>query len=268
MFRRTLEQLSSPNRFRYFDAVVAAYITVLIGSNFIAASKIAVLGPIEINLFGQHLRMDAFVFGAGILFFPFSYIFADILTEVYGYAAARRCVWLGFASMIVTTIFAQMVLAFPPAPAWQLPDGPSGVDRQQAWETVFQQSWRLVPASMLAFWAGEMVNNFVMSKMKVVTRGRWLWTRTIGSTFAGQFADSLIFYPIAFLGIWETRQVVVVMFTNYLLKVAVEVVFTPWTYLVVGGLKHAENYDAYDIGVDYNPFRVRFDYGEGREVDS
>lgn len=268
MFGRVFEQLSSPNRFRYFDVVVAAYITVLIGSNFIAASKIAVLGPIEFDLFGQPLQLNAFVFGAGILFFPFSYIFADILTEVYGYAAARRCVWLGFASMIVTTIFAQMVLAFPPDPGWQFPDGPSGVDKQQAWETVFRQSWRLVPASMIAFWAGEMVNNFVLSKMKLLTQGRWLWTRTIGSTIAGQFADSLLFYPIAFLGVWSNQQVAEVMIMNFLLKVAVEAVFTPWTYLVVGWLKRAENYDAYDVGVDYNPFHVRFEYGEGQKPDA
>lgn len=237
---------SSRNRFRYFDVVVAMYITVLIASNFIAASKVAKLGPLE--------------FGAGILFFPFSYIFADVLTEVYGYAAARRCVWLGFASMILTTIFAQIVLAFPPLPSWAHPPG-SSIDRQAAWEIVFQYSWRLVPASMAALWAGEMANNFVLSRMKIVTRGRWLWTRTVGSTVVGQFVDSLIFYPVAFLGVWTTEQVVTVMISNYVGKVLVEALFTPWTYLVVGWLKRAESYDAFDVGVDYNPFHVRFEYG-------
>jgi uncharacterized integral membrane protein (TIGR00697 family) len=225
-----------PHSFRYYDIIIAFYVTVQLASNFVAAGKIANVG--------------GFTFGAGILVFPFGYIFADILTEVYGYSGARRAVWLGFATQLLMSLIAWMVVAFPPDATWGF---------QSEWATVFGSTPRIVAASLVAFWCGELANSFVLSRMKILTSGRWLWTRTIGSTLVGQFVDSLVFYPLAFVGQWEPNLIGKVLVTNFLLKVAVEVVATPWTYFVVGWLKRRENYDAYDYGVDYNPFHVRFE---------
>jgi uncharacterized integral membrane protein (TIGR00697 family) len=222
--------------FRYYDIIIAFYVTVQLASNFVAASKVANIG--------------GFAFGAGILVFPFGYIFADILTEVYGYAGARRAVWLGFATQFLMALIAWMVISFPPDANW---------DGQSAWVRVFKNSPRLVMASLVAFWTGELVNSFVMSRMKILTAGRFLWMRTIGSTIVGQFADSLIFYPLAFGGEWSNQLIGTVLLTNFVLKVAVEVIATPWTYMVVGFLKRNEQYDAYDYGVNYNPFHVKLE---------
>lgn len=238
----------SMGTFRYYDIIIAFYVTVQLASNFVAAGKLANIG--------------GFTFGAGILVFPFGYIFADILTEVYGYAGARRAVWLGFSTQFLMSFIAWMVLVFPPDPSWGY---------QDAWMTVFSNAPRLVAASLIAFWAGELANSAVMSRMKILTQGRWLWTRTIGSTIVGQFVDSLIFYPLAFGGQWQNEVIVTVLLTNFLLKVAVEVIATPWTYFIVGWLKQNERYDAYDYGVSYNPFHIRFDRapeaGSESEVD-
>jgi queuosine precursor transporter len=216
--------------YRYYDLLMAAFVTVLICSNFIAAGKVAQIGPLT--------------FGAGVVFFPLSYLFGDILTEVYGYARSRKVIWAGFSALVFATVMAWIILALPPASAW-----PS----QQAWETVFSNSWRIVAASLTAFLVGEWVNSVVLAKMKVMTGGRYLWTRTIGSTIAGEAVDSLIFYPLAFLGIWETSLVIKVLFTNYCFKVATEVVLTPFTYWVVGFLKKAEHEDYFDIGTNFSP---------------
>ena len=217
--------------FRYFDYLMAAFVAILLLSNLIGASKLATI--------------EGFTFGAGILFFPLSYVLGDVLTEVYGYANARRCVWMGFAALIFMAVMSTIVVAMPPAAGW---------DGQAAYESVFGSTWRIVAASVLAFWAGEFVNSFVMAKMKIWTGGTKLWTRTIGSTFFGQAVDSLIFYPVAFLGIWSTEQVLTVMVTNWLLKVLWEALLTPVTYAVVGWFKAREGVDVFDEGTDFSPF--------------
>jgi queuosine precursor transporter len=220
--------------FRYYDFMMAAFVAILLLSNVIGAAKPA--------------QVWGFTFGAGILFFPLSYLLGDILTEVYGYARARRCVWVGFAALLFLAFMSYVVVALPPAPGWT---------GQAAYESVFGQVGRIVFASIAAFWAGEFVNSFVMAKMKIATQGKYLWTRTVGSTFFGQGVDSLIFYPLAFLGVWETATVLQVMVTNWALKVLWEVLLTPVTYAVVGFLKRREGVDVFDEGTDFTPFRAR-----------
>ena len=217
--------------FRYFDYVMAAFVAILLLSNLIGASKLATLG--------------GYTFGAGILFFPVSYVIGDVLTEVYGYANARRCVWMGFAAMAFMAFMSWAVVTMPAADGW---------GGQAAYESVFGSTWRIVAASMIAFWAGEFVNSFVLAKMKILTQGKHLWSRTIGSTFFGQAIDSAIFYPVAFLGIWSNEQVLMVMVTNWLLKVVWEALLTPVTYAVVGWLKAREGVDVFDSGTDFSPF--------------
>lgn len=217
--------------FRYFDFVMAAFVAILLLSNLIGAAKLSTVA--------------GFTFGAGILFFPVSYVIGDVLTEVYGYAHARRCIWAGFVAMIFMAFMSWVVVSMPPAETW---------DGQSAYESVFGLVPRIVFASMLAFWAGEFVNSFVLAKMKIWTEGKYLWSRTIGSTVFGQAVDSLIFYPVAFLGIWETQDVLLVMVTNWGLKVLWEAVLTPVTYVVVGVLKNREGVDVYDDGTDFSPF--------------
>jgi uncharacterized integral membrane protein (TIGR00697 family) len=218
---------------RYFDFFMAAFVAILLLSNLIGAAKLATLG--------------GFTFGAGILFFPLGYVIGDVLTEVYGYARARRCVWAGFVAMLFMALMSWVVVSLPPAPGW--PD-------QKAYEAVFGGTWRIVLASLVAFWAGEFANSFVLAKMKLLTKGRHLWSRTIGSTIVGQGVDSLFFYPLAFLGIWTTGQVLTVMVTNWALKVGWEAVLTPVTYAAVGFLKRGEGLDIYDEGTDFTPFRT------------
>lgn len=220
----------TPN-FRYFDIVMAAFVAVLLLSNIIGAAKLSTI--------------EGFTFGAGILFFPISYVIGDVLTEVYGYARARRVIWVGFGAMVFMAFMSWAVVAMPPAASW---------DGQAAYESVFGQVPRIVLASILAFWTGEFVNSFVLAKMKVWTKGKALWSRTIGSTVFGQAVDSLIFYPVAFLGVWETSDVLTVMVTNWALKVAWEAALTPLTYLVVGRLKRAEGVELFDTDTDFSPF--------------
>ena len=185
------------------------------------------------------------MFGAGILFFPISYVLGNVLTEVYGYANARRCVWVGFAALLFMAFMSFVVVAMPPAPGW------SG---QAAYESVFGNTWRIVAASVAAFWAGEFVNSFVLAKLKIITGGRMLWTRTISSTVFGQAVDSAIFYPLAFLGVWTNAQVLTVLVTNWALKVLWEVLLTPVTYAVVGFLKRREGVEVFDTGTNFSPF--------------
>ncbi|WP_033923305.1 queuosine precursor transporter [Sphingomonas sp. 37zxx] len=220
--------------FRYFDFVMAAFVTILLLSNVIGAGKVSAI--------------DGFVFGAGILFFPVSYVIGDVLTEVYGYARARRCIWAGFGAMVFLGVMSAVVVAMPPAPGWE---------GQAAYEAVFGAVPRIVFASIAAFWAGEFVNSYVLARMKLLTRGKHLWSRTIGSTVVGQGVDSLIFYPLAFLGVWDTTQVFTVLVTNWGLKVLWEALLTPVTYAVVGALKRREGVDVFDRGTDFTPFRTR-----------
>ncbi|MFM5886567.1 MAG: queuosine precursor transporter [Novosphingobium sp.] len=224
-------QAGARRHFRYFDYVMAAFVAILLLSNLIGAAKLATLG--------------GYTFGAGIMFFPISYVLGDVLTEVYGYANARRCVWAGFAALLFMAFMSWVVVALPPAAGW---------GGQAAYESVFGSTWRIVAASVIAFWVGEFVNSFVLAKMKIWTAGRMLWTRTIGSTVFGQAIDSLLFYPIAFLGTWTTTQVSTVMITNWLLKVLWEALLTPVTYAVVGWLKRREGVEVFDRGTDFSPF--------------
>lgn len=231
--------------FRHFDVVMAAFVAILLLSNVIGAAKLSSF-PLPWWPEGWWPAANgSFIFGAGILFFPVSYVIGDVLTEVYGYQRARRCIWVGFGAMIFMAFMSYVVVALPPADGWE---------GQAAYESVFGQVPRIVLASILAFWAGEFVNAFVLAKMKIWTAGRALWSRTIGSTVFGQAVDSAIFYPVAFLGVWETEAVIAVMVGNWTLKVLWEMVLTPVTYLVVGRLKRAEGVDIYDTGTDFSPF--------------
>lgn len=222
------------HRFKYYDFAMAAFVVILVLSNIIGAAKLSDVG--------------GFVFGAGILFFPLSYVLGDVLTEVYGYARARRVIWAGFAAVLFMALMSWVVVKLPPAEGWT---------GQDAYEQVFGIVPRIVLASLVAFWAGELANAFVMARMKVWSSGKHLWQRTIGSTVVGQGVDSLLFYPIAFLGIWETSQVVQVLITNYALKVAWEALLTPVTYRVVSWLKKAEGVDIYDRDTAFTPFSIR-----------
>jgi uncharacterized integral membrane protein (TIGR00697 family) len=228
-------------QYRYYDFVMAAFVCVLLCSNFIGAAKQASL---DLPLLGPTS------FGAGILFFPISYIFGDILTEVYGYGRDRRVVWAGFGALIFASLMAWVVVSLPPAQTDFMKT------YQGALEAVFGNAWRIAAASMLAFWCGSFVNAYVLAKMKIATRGRWLWTRTIGSTLVGELVDSSIFYVVAFYGVWATSDVVKLAFTQYILQTGWEVLMTPVTYAVVGFLKRRENEDYYDRNTNFNPFRV------------
>ncbi|MCC6480267.1 queuosine precursor transporter [Sphingorhabdus sp.] len=224
--------------FRYYDFVMAAFVAVLLLSNVIGAAKPAVI----------EVGGTPWVFGAGILFFPLGYVIGDVLTEVYGYARARRVIWAGFAGLVFMAFMSWVVVSLPPAEGW---------DGQAAYESVFGQVPRIVLASIVAFWAGEFVNSYVMARMKIWTNGAHLWSRTIGSTVVGQGVDSLIFYPLAFWGVWENGAVITVMVTNWLLKVLWEVVLTPVTYAVVGWLKRKEGVDLFDEGTNFTPFKTQ-----------
>ncbi|MFM2410759.1 MAG: hypothetical protein RL481_1587 [Pseudomonadota bacterium] len=229
---------TATRQFRYYDFVMAAFVAVLLLSNVIGAAK-----PAAVNIGGEQ-----WVFGAGILFFPLGYVIGDILTEVYGYARARRVIWAGFAGLLFMAFMSWVVVSLPPAAGWE---------GQAAYESVFGQVPRIVFASIVAFWAGEFVNSYVMARMKIWTQGKHLWTRTIGSTVVGQGVDSLIFYPLAFWGVWESTGVITVMITNWLLKILWEVVLTPATYAVVGWLKRREGVDVFDDQTDFSPFRTK-----------
>lgn len=226
-------------RLRYYDYLMAAFAVILICSNLIGAAKVA---TITLPLVG------ALTFGAGILFFPLSYVLGDILTEVYGYARARRVVWVGFAAAVFAAGMAAFIVALPSADDWHL---------QPELEAVLGQAPRIFAASIAAFWAGEFVNAFVMARMKLWTKGRHLWSRTIGSTAMGQGIDSLIFYPVAFLGVWDTSLILTVMVTNYLMKVVWEALLTPVTYKMVALMKKAEGLDVFDVQTNFNPFKTR-----------
>lgn len=235
--------MSFPARtYRYYDLLMAAFVTVLLCSNLIAPVKVGV-----VTIFGAALS-----FGAGNLFFPLSYIFGDVLTEVYGYARARKVIWAGFGAMIFASVMAWIIVNMPASP-----DEPFNEVVQPAVEALFGSTWRIVVASIVAFWAGDFVNSFVMAKMKLLTRGRWLWTRTIGSTIFGQGVDSLLFYPIAFGGIWTFDTLFAVVAFNFAFKVSVEVVMTPATYVIVNRLKKVEQEDFYDDDTNFTPFSLR-----------
>ena len=234
-------------RYKYYDLLLGGFVTVLLCSNLIGPGKACELTlPFALPLLG-----DRIVFGAGNLFFPISYIFGDVLTEVYGFARARKVIWAGFAAMIFAAVMSWVVISMPPAAS-----EPFNAVIQPALEVVFGNTWRIVAGSILAFWVGDFVNSFVLAKMKLMTSGRWLWTRTIGSTVVGQGVDSLIFYPIAFAGIWGPGTMVQVVLFNWGFKVFVEAVMTPFTYAAVGWLKRAEGEDFFDTDTDFTPWSL------------
>ena len=235
--RLTGEQGARAN-FRYYPYVMAAFVAILLLSNIIGASK-----PSYVVLPG----IGQWAFGAGVLFFPISYIIGDVLTEVYGYAHARRVIWTGFAALIFMAFMAWVVVALPPAEGWP---------GQPAYEAVFGNSWRIVAASITAFWVGEFANAFVLAKMKLWTGGRMLWARTIGSTVVGQGLDSAIFYPLAFWGIagWPVEQLWQVVLSQWAIKTAWEALLTPVTYQVVAFLKRREGAEVFDSDTRFSPF--------------
>ena len=226
---------------------MAGFVTILICSNFIGPAKVS-----EIDFSWLPLIGGVLVFGVGNIFFPVSYIFGDVLTEVYGFARARKVIWAGFFAIIFASMMSTVIIHLPLSGS-----EPFNVELQSAIELVFGNSWRIVIASILAFWVGDFVNAYVMAKMKLFTQGKHLWTRTIGSTICGQAIDSLIFYPIAFYGIWENNTLLYVILFNGAFKISVEIIMTPVTYRVVGWLKQREGEDFYDTDTNFTPFSMR-----------
>src|ERR1700675_4863849 len=239
----TLAGMTAPShnrQFKYYDFVMAAYVCVLLCSNLIGPAKET---SIQVPIFGT------VTFLAGVLFFPISYIFGDILTEVYGYGRDRRVVWAGFGALVFASIMAAVVV--------QLPPSESSLASQAAVEAIFANTPRIVLASITAFLCGTFVNSYVLAKMKIWTGGRWLWTRIVGSTLCGELVDSMIFYFVAFYGRMPGAHLVAIMFTQYALKSGWEIVAAPLTYRIVAFLKRAENEDYYDIDTDFTPFSLK-----------
>ena len=232
--------MTEKRQYKYFDLIMAAFVAVLLCSNLIGVQKVSY---VNLPIIGEY------IYGAGVLFFPISYFFGDILTEVYGYKRSRRVIWAGFGAMAFASLMSFIVTSLPAARTMS-------IESQSAVNMMFGQTWRIVLASLSAFWLGEFANSIVLAKLKIFTEGKYLWTRTIGSTAVGEAVDSLIFYPLAFLGSWSTEQVVSVMIGNYFIKVLWEVVATPLTYKVVAFLKRVEHEDYYDRDTDFNPFTL------------
>jgi uncharacterized integral membrane protein (TIGR00697 family) len=220
------------SRYRYLDALTIGFVVVLLVSNLVGP-KICKIGPLLIS-------------GAEFLF-PITYICGDVFTEVYGYAASRRAIWLGFFGMGLLALIGQLAVELPPAPTWH---------DQQAFATVFGLVPRFAIASLIAYWAGEFTNSYTLARLKLLTGGRFLWTRTIGSTISGQFVDTVVIILIAFWGVESPSRLVIMIASSYGIKVAYETLATPLTYLVVGWLKRAEGIDVFDRGTDFNPFAL------------
>jgi queuosine precursor transporter len=231
---------AAPRVYRYYDLIMASFVCVLLCANLIGVSKVT-----EVELFGE-----TFAFGAGNLFFPLSYLFGDILTEVYGYARSRRVVWAGFGALLFASMMSAVIVHLPPAEGW---------GGQAVIEAAFGSTWRIALASLVGYFCGEFANSFTLAKMKILTRGRLLWTRTIGSTIVGEAFDTVVFYPLAFYGHpnWPNDLLVRVMIANYVIKVSWEVVVTPVTYRVVAALKRAEQEDFYDSNTNFTPFSLQ-----------
>jgi len=226
--------------YRYYDLILGAYVCVLLCANLIGAAKVSV---VTLPWLGPRTYM------AGVLFFPISYLFGDILTEVYGYARDRRAVWSGFAALAFAAFMAAVIVHLPPADFWQ--------SKQPAVEAMFGNTPRIICASIIAFWCGSFVNSYVLAKMKIWTRGRWLWTRLIGSTVCGELVDTALFYTIAFAGLWTMSELTSVALDQYVLKSLWEVIATPLTYQVVAFLKRAEQEDYYDRDTNFTPFSLK-----------
>jgi len=222
--------------YRYLDVITVSFVVVLLLSNIVAVKPVRIL---------DFLRLDL---TSGTLLFPISYIFGDVLVEVYGYARSRRVIWMGFGFNLLAALLFWVIVMLPPSPEWQM---------QEAFAMILGQTPRIVAGSLIAFWCGEFVNSYLMAKMKIWTGGRYLWTRTIGSTMLGQAVDTVLFQTIAFAGVWDTGLLLRVIVWNYTAKVLYETLATPLTYAVVGFLKKAEQEDYYDYDTDFNPFALK-----------
>jgi uncharacterized integral membrane protein (TIGR00697 family) len=228
---------TGPRTYRYYDLIMAAFVCVLLCANLIGVSKVT-----QVELFGE-----PFAFGAGNLFFPLSYLFGDILTEVYGYARSRRVVWAGFGALLFASVMSFVIVHLPPAQGWT---------GQAVIEQAFGSTWRIALASLVGYFCGEFMNSFTLAKLKLVTQGKLLWTRTIGSTVVGEAVDTVVFYPLAFYGTWPNELLASVMVANYFLKVGWEVAATPVTYRIVAALKRAEQEDFFDRNTNFTPFSL------------
>jgi len=222
-------------RAKHLDTITGLFVAVLLISN-IASTKI--------------VEFFWFTFDGGTILFPLSYIFGDILTEVYGYKESRRVIWIGFISALLMSVTLIIVGAMPAAPDWTY---------QDSYDKILGLTPRLVAASLMAFWSGEFSNSFILAKMKVWTKGKMLWSRTIGSTVVGEFVDTSIFVLVAFWGVLPNELLMTIIFSNYIFKTGIEVLFTPVTYRIVAWLKRAEEQDAFDADVDFNPFKYSAD---------
>jgi uncharacterized integral membrane protein (TIGR00697 family) len=220
----------NPERFKYLSLITGLFVAVLLISN-IASSKI--------------VEIWKFTFDGGTILFPLSYIFGDILTEVYGFRRSRHVIWIGFFCAALMSLTLGLVGLIKPAAGWEY---------QEAYMRILGQTPRIVTASLIAYFAGEFSNSFVLAKMKILTKGRWLFTRTIGSTIVGEGIDTIIFVVIAFLGVYPNNLVLLIIISNYIFKVSLEVVFTPLTYKIVGFLKRTEKVDWFDYRTNFNPF--------------
>ena len=228
---------NGPNRqafnlsYRYFDIIAGLFVAVLLISN-IASTKI--------------VQLWKFTFDGGTILFPLSYIFGDILTEVYGYRKSRRVIWIGFFSALLMSLTLVLIGLIKPAAGWEF---------QDAYMKILGQTPRIVAGSLVAYFAGEFSNSFVLAKMKILTRGRWLFTRTIGSTIIGEGIDTVLFVTIAFAGLYTSHLLFLIIISNYIFKVLLEIVLTPATYKVVGFLKRREKVDWFDYKTNFNPFK-------------
>ena len=229
---------SGQRAYRFYDLIMASFVCVLLCANLIGTAKVT-----GISIFGKEIR-----FGAGNLFFPLSYLFGDILTEVYGYARSRKVVWAGFAALGFASLMSWIIVHLPPARGWH---------GQETLEAAFGSTWRIALSSLIGYFCGEFANSFTLAKMKILTEGRWLWSRTIGSTIVGEMCDTLVFYPLAFYGTWSNDVLASVMVANYFIKVGWEALATPITYRVVAALKRIEREDYYDRNTKFTPFSLK-----------
>jgi queuosine precursor transporter len=221
---------ATARRFKYLDALTTMFVVILLVSNLVA-QKICMIGPLAVS--------------GAVLLFPITYIFGDVFTEVYGFSASRRAIWLGFFGTTLLYLVSSAVIALPGAPEWR---------NQEAFTVVFGFIPRILISSLIAYWAGEFANSYTMAKLKLMTNGRRLWTRTVGSTVVGQGVDTVLVITLTFGGKYPVRELANIIVTGYLLKVAYEVLATPLTYLVIGWLKRNEHADAFDRHENFNPF--------------